>query len=173
MRERGVRTWVGRALVAVVVAAGVNLALAGLDTRHDAVLVTLLTVTVVAAVALAVDAIDSTTHLPWTAVRGDARLTSGEDTRTAMFRHMVEVHQTSYDGDDAVLWQIADLAARRLRQVHGIRYADDPDRATELLGPVLADWVARDRRSRYRPDAQQHRYTPAALGQVLDRIESL
>ena len=53
-----------------------------------------------------------------------------------MFRHMVEAHQGSKDADDTVLWQIADLAKRRLRQVHGLGYADDPGRATELLGPL-------------------------------------
>ena len=55
-----------------------------------------------------------------------------------MYRHLIEAHETSREADDTVLWQMADLASRRLRQVHGIRYADDPDRATELLGPVLA-----------------------------------
>ena len=53
-----------------------------------------------------------------------------------MFRHMIEAHEASREADDTVLWQIADLAKRRLRQVHGLRYADDPGRATELLGPT-------------------------------------
>jgi hypothetical protein len=122
---------------------------------------------------IAADALESATRLPWTGPRTDAKPPSGEDTRTAMLRHLVEIHQTSYDADDAVLWQLADLASARLRQTQGIRYADDPDRVVELLGPVLADWVGRGRRERYRPDARTHRYSPAALGAMLDRIEAL
>ena len=173
MNPRAVRTWLGRALAAAAVALAVNLALGVLGTDHDAVLVTLLAAATVAALALAADALESSTRLPWTVRRSDSRPSTGEDTRTAMFRHMVEVHQTSYDPDDTVLWQIADLAAQRLRQVHGMRYADDPDRAAELLGPVLADWVGRGRRDRYRPGAAHRRYTPAALGEALDRIERM
>ena len=99
-------------------------------------MVALLTVATFAAGLLALESLEAHTPMPWSASRPDARPNPGEDTRTAMFRHMVEAHQGSKDADDTVLWQIADLAKRRLRQVHGLGYADDPGRATELLGPL-------------------------------------
>ena len=91
-----------------------------------------------------------------------------------MYRRVVEAHLTSHDADDAVV-----LAAGRPRRpaappgAHGLRYADDPERATELLGPLLADWVSHDRRSRYRPDHRHTRYSPDQLNEVLGRIEAL
>ena len=72
-----------------------------------------------------------------------------------------------------MLWQIADLAKRRLRQVHGIRYADDPARATELLGPSLANLVSIDRRHRYEPGRRHRRYTLDELGELVLRVERL
>ncbi len=173
MRPRLSRGWVGRALVAVVSAITVNLSLSALTIDHDAPLVALIAATTVAAGALALEAMDAYTSLPWTAPRPDARPDPGEDLRTATFRHLIEVHETSRVADDAVLWQIADLAKRRLRQVHGIRYADDPDRVTELFGPFLADLVSRDRRNRYQPDQRHPRYTVAQLGDLVRRIEEL
>ena len=82
-----------------------------------------------------------------------------------MYRHVIEVHLTSQDADDAIVWQIADLARQRMRQLHGLRYDEDPERATELLGPVLADWVSHDRRHRYVPG----RAAPALLGRPARR----
>ena len=140
------------------------MALSALRIEHDAPLVALLAATTVAAGVLALEALGRHARRPWTAPRPDARPDPGEDTRTAMFRHLVEAHETSREADDAVLWQIADLARRRLRQVHGFRYADDPARANELLGPLLADLVSRDRRHRYEPGRRHPRYTVAELG---------
>jgi hypothetical protein len=167
------RVWIGRAVVAVIAAVVVNVSLSSLEVDHDAPLVALLAVTTMAAGVLALEAVDAYARLPWLAPRPDARADPGEDVRTASFRHLVEAHETSRDADDAVLWQIADLAKRRLRQLHGIRYADDPERATELLGPLLADLVSRDRRHRYQPDHRHHRYTVAQLGDLVHRIEEL
>jgi hypothetical protein len=90
-----------------------------------------------------------------------------------MFRQMFEVHEGSREADDTVLWQIADLAKRRLRQVHGIRYADDPGRATELLGPALAELVSLDRRHRYQPGRRHRRYSVDELGELIQRVERL
>ena len=90
-----------------------------------------------------------------------------------MYRHVIEAHLSSREADDAVVWQLADLAARRLRQVHGLRYADDPARATELLGPQLAEWVSHDRRHRYAPGPRHRRYTVQQLGRGRPRIEEL
>ena len=165
--------WVARAVVAIAAAVAVNVGLTALHVDHDAPLVALLAATAVAAGVLAMESIEAFTRLPWTAPRPDARPDPGEDTRTAMFRHVIEAHETSHDADDAVLWQLADLAARRLRQLHGIRYADDPERATELLGPLLSDLVSRDRRHRYDPGHRHHRYTVAQLGELVQRIEAL
>jgi hypothetical protein len=127
----------------------------------------------VATCGMALSALDSEGRTGWRIRRSDAVPGTGEDTRTAMFRHVVEAHLTSQNADDAVVWQIADLARLRLRQLHGLRFEDDPERATELLGPVLADWVSHDRRHRYVPDARHTRYSVAQLGEALDRIEQL
>ena len=122
---------------------------------------------------LTLEALDSATRLPWVARRLDALPDRGEDTRTAMYRHVVEAHVTSREADDAVVWQLADLARRRLRQVHGLRPQDDPARTEQLLGPLLAEWVSHDRRDRYTPGQRHTRYTVAALGEVVRRIEAL
>ncbi len=176
MTAVGSRAWLGRAVLAMVAAVATNASLTALTIEHDAILVTLLAVAIVAAGALALEAMEALEtgdHPPWTVVRADARPASGEDTRTMMFRHLVEAHLSSHDADDAVVWQLADLASRRLRQVHGLRYAEDPDRVSELLGPLLADWISRDRRHRYHPDHRHTRYTVAQLGDVVRRIEEL
>jgi hypothetical protein len=167
------RVWWGRAGYALAAALVVNLSLSRMEVDHDAALIALLAAAAVAVGAMAMEAFVAGTHLPWTASRDTSRHDTGEDTRTLMYRRVVEAHLTSHDADDAVVWQLADLASRRLRQVHGFRYADDPERAKQLLGPLLADWVSHDRRSRYRPDHRHTRYTPAQLDEVLSRIEAL
>jgi hypothetical protein len=167
------RRWLGRLLVAVLVGVGVNALLSGLSVDHDTALIGLLAATTVAVGVLTLEALDHATRVPWVARRPDARPDRGEDTRTAMYRHVVEAHLTSREADDAVIWQLADLARRRLRQVHGLRPQDDPARTMELLGPVLADWVSHDRRDRYTPGQRHPRYTVAALGEVVRRIETL
>ncbi len=173
MSPRISRVWLGPALVAIASAVTVNLSLSAMTIDHDAPLVALLAATTVAAGVLALEVLDSYARLPWTAPRPDARPNPGEDLRTTTFRHLIEGHETSRLADDAVLWQIADLAKRRLRQVHGISYADDPNRVTELLGPFLTDLVSRDRRHRYQPEGTHPRYTVAELGDLVRRIEEL
>lgn len=173
MRVHANRLWVGRVVLAAAAALAVNLALAAMEVAHDAPLVALLTVATITAAVLALESLEAHAPFTWTAPRPDARPRPGEDTRTAVFRQLIEVHETSREGDDSVLWQIADLAKRRLRQVHGIRYADDPVRARELLGPMLADLVALDRRSRYQPGRRHHRYTLDELGELVLRVERL
>jgi hypothetical protein len=165
--------WVARGVVAVLVAVGTNAALSLLSVEHDAALVALLAVATVAAVVLTLSALDADTRTGWTVRRSDARPATGEDTRTAMYRHVIEAHLTSRDADEAVVWQIADLARLRLRQLHGLRYEESPERVTVLLGPVLAEWVSHDRRHRYVPDARHRRYTVAQLGDAVRRIEEL
>jgi hypothetical protein len=173
MRAPFAKIWIGRVILAAASAVSVNLGLSALEVEHDAPMVALLTVATFAAGVLALESLEAQTQLPWTAPRPDARPHPGEDTRTAMFRHMIEAHEGSKDADDTVLWQIADLAKRRLRQVHGIRYADDPGRATALLGPQLADLVSRDRRHRYQPGRRRRRYSVEELGQLVQRVEQL
>jgi hypothetical protein len=167
------RAWLGRLLVAGLVGVGVNAVLSGLSVDHDTALVGLLAATTVAVGVLTLEALDNATRVPWVARRPDTRPDRGEDTRTAMYRHVVEAHLTSREADDAVVWQLADLARRRLRQVHGLRPQDDPERTTALLGPVLAEWVSHDRRDRYVPGQRHPRYTVAALDEVVRRIEAL
>lgn len=167
------RAWLGRLLVAVVTAALLNVVLAVLEVEHDVTLVGLLSVATVAAGVLTLAALELAPAIGWSTRRRDAVPDSGEDTRTSVFRHLVEIHQTSREADDTVLWQLADLASARLRQQHGLRYADDPARVTELLGPVLADLVARDRRQRYQPEGRHQRYPVRALSEMVRRIEEL
>ena len=165
--------WIGRGAAAVLVAVGTNVALSALSVQHDTALVALLAVATVAAVVLTLSALESDTRTVWTVRRSDARPATGEDTRTAMYRHVIEAHLTSQHADDAVVWQIADLARHRLRQLHGLRYEESPEQVTELLGPQLAAWVSHDRRHRYVPDGKHRRYSVAQLGETVRRIEQL
>jgi hypothetical protein len=167
------RVWWGRAGYVLAAALVINFILSRLEVDHDPALITLLAAAAVAVGAMALEAFVAGAHMPWTSPRDPSRLDTGEDTRTLMYRRVVEAHFTSHQADDAVVWQLADLAARRLRQVHGLRYADDPERVTLLLGPLLADWVSHDRRHRYRPDHRHTRYTADQLNEVLTRIEAL
>jgi hypothetical protein len=173
VRVHANKVWVGRVVLAAAAALAVNVALTVMEIEHDAPMVALLTVATIAAGVLALESLEAHTPLTWTAPRPDRRPHPGEDTRTATFRRLIEVHEGSREADDTVLWQIADLAKRRLRQVHGIRFADDPVRATELLGPMLADLVSRDRRHRYQPGRRHHRYTLDELGELVLRVERL
>ena len=170
---RAAREWIGPALVALLSASGLNSALSLLAVAHQPWLVALLVCAVVATGWLLLCALDAGERLPWTRPRPDAEPDRGEDTRTAMYRHVIEVHFSSHDRDETVVWQLADLAARRLRQVHGFSHVDDPARATALLGEPLAGWVALDRRDRYRPDHRYPRHTLAELADVVSRIERL
>jgi hypothetical protein len=167
------RIWVGRAVLAGAAAVSVNLSLSALRVEHDAPLVALLVVTAVAAGVLVLGSLEAYAQTPWTVARADAQPDPGEDARTRMFRHQIEVHQSSHDADDAVLWAIADLARRRLHQVHGMRSADDPARTQQLLGPLLSDLVPDDRRRHRPPEQQRRRYTVAQLGDLVRRVEEL
>jgi hypothetical protein len=167
------RTWVGRAVVAGLAAVAANATLSALEVHHDTALVALLAFATVAGLVVALSALDASARTDWTVRRSDARPETGEDTRTAMYRHVAEAHLTSRDADDAIVWEIADLARQRLRQLHGLRYDDSPEQVTELFGPVLTDWITRDRRHRYVPDARHPRYSVAQLGDVVRRIEEL
>ena len=171
--KRTTRAWVGRGVVVVLVAVVANAVLSGLAIQHDAALVALLAAATVAAVLLTLTALDVSSQTGWTVSRGPARLETGEDTRTAMYRHVVDVHLTSLDADDTIVWQIADLGRQRVRQLHGRWYDESPEQLAELLGPQLADWVTRDRRHRYEPDTRHQRYSVRQLGEVVRRIEEL
>ncbi len=171
MRRRLAGPWIAPAVVATAGSLVLNLAMSSLGYEHDAPLVSLLVVTIVAVGVLALEALEVHSRTTWTAPAPGSRQDPGEDVGTTAFRHLIEVHQISRDADDAVLWQIADLARRRLRQVHGLRWDDDPDRVVELLGPQLADLVSRDRRHRH--DENHPRLTVAQLGELVGRIEAL
>jgi hypothetical protein len=170
---RQARVWIVRALMALLLAVGTNAVLSASSVEHDPALVALLVVAVVAAFVLAMTALESDARVGWTVRRGDARPGTGEDTRTSTYRHVIEVHLTSLDADDTVVWRIADLAKVRLRQLYGVRPEESPERTTELVGPVLAEWMSHDRRHRYLPDTRHRRYSVAELGEVVRRIEEL
>lgn len=119
MRSRLSGPWIGRAAVAGTAALVVNLALSSLSYEHDAALVSLLVVTLVAGGVLALEALEAHTQFSWTAPSPTARPDPGEDAGTTSFRHLTEVHEASRDADDAILWQIADLVARDRRHRHG------------------------------------------------------
>jgi hypothetical protein len=165
--------WIVRGVMAALLAIGTNATLSASSVEHDPALVALLVVAVVAAFVLAMTALESDARIGWTVRRSDARPDTGEDTRTATYRHVIEVHLTSMDADNTVVWRIADLAKVRLRQQHGVRPQESPGRTAELVGPVLAEWMSHDRRHRYLPDAPHRRYSVAELGEVVRRIEEL
>jgi hypothetical protein len=167
------RVWIGRGVVALLVALAADASLSALSIEHDAALVALLAVATVTVGILALAALDTSAVTGWTVRRADARPETGEDTRTAMYRHVVEVHLASHEADDVIVWQIADLARQRVRQLHGLRYDESPLEVTELLGPVLAEWLSHDRRHRYMPGVRHRRYSVDQLGEVVRRIEEL
>jgi hypothetical protein len=167
------RVWAGRAVVALLIALATNAMLTELSVEHDAALVALLVFATVAAVVLALEALDSSTRTGWVIRRGDARPESGEDTRTSMYRHVVEMHLSSHDADDAIVWQIADLARQRVRQLHGLRYEESPAEVAALVGEPLAEWLSHDKRHRYLPDVRHRRYSVEELGDAVRRIEEL
>jgi len=171
--KRPNRVWIVRGVIVVLVAVGANAILSTISVEHDAALVALLAAAVLAAGTLALGALDSGVAPSWSVHRGDAAPDRGEDTRTAMYRHVIQVHLTSQDADDAIVWQIADLAAHRVRQLYGVRYQDSPERVIELLGPELAEWVSHDRRHRYLPGVRRRRHSVAQLGEAVRRIEEL
>ncbi len=171
--RRPSRAWVRRAAVVVLAAVGVNATLSVLTVEHDPALVALLTAATVVAGTLAMAALDVGVSPTWSVHRGDSTPDRGEDTRTTMYRRVIDVHLTSRDADDTIMWQIADLARQRLRQVHGVRYEDSPARAVELLGPELAEWVSEDRRHRCLPGERRRRHSVAQLGEAVRRIEEL
>jgi hypothetical protein len=164
--------WIGAAL-ALAAATALNLVLTSLDVDHDPLLVSLLALAVVATGTVLLEAFEARAVLPWSAPGTAASPVTGEDLRTEELRWVVEAHVSSRGADAAVVWAIADLATRRLRQVHGLRPADDPARTAELLGPILAEWVSHDRRHRYDPTHRNQRYSVAQLGEVVRRIEEL
>jgi hypothetical protein len=167
---RGWWIWAAAALVGATL---LNLGFSWFSVDHDPLLVTLLALALVATGAVVHEALVSHGATTWTTPRTDRAPETGEDLRTEELRWVVEAHLSSRGADDGVVWTIADLADRRLRQVHGLRYADDPHRATELLGPVLADWVSHDRRHRYDPAHRHARYSVAQLDDIVRRIEEL
>jgi hypothetical protein len=169
----GVRAWITRGVVALLIALVVDASLSALSIEHDGELVALLVVATAAVAVLTLVALDTSTRTGWTVRRGDARPEAGEDLRTATYRRVVEAHLVSHDADDAIVWQLADLARQRVRQLYGLRYDESPEQVTELLGPVLTEWVSHDRRHRYVPDARPQRYSVAQLGEVVRRIEEL
>lgn len=167
------RTWSTPLVVALAGAAAVNLGLSALGVEHDPLLIAVLALAVAALLLVVVEVLDPRPPLTWLARLPNERADTGEDSHTEELRWLVEAHVASQGADDAVLWKLADLASRRMRQVHGVSWADDPRRTTELLGPQLAEWVSHDRRHRYDPAHHRHRHSLAQLGEVLRRIEDL
>jgi hypothetical protein len=164
--------WVagGAALVAAAVA---SVTFSVLDIEHDPVPIALIGLAAVATGTVVLATAATGERLPWTTPRDLLAPETGEDLRTEEFRWMVEAHVASRGSDDAVLWKMADLAATRLRQVHGLRYVDDPDRVSAMVGPLLAEWLSHDRRHRYDPAHRHVRYSVTELAEVVRRIEAL
>ncbi len=149
------------ALAAAADRALVNVDPVGPHHRHDTVLIILLAAAAVAAVSLAMAGVDAG---PPTCRGRCTAATPRQDSRRGHPHRDVPTHHRGppdlVDADDAVVWQIADLAAPPDAAAPRLRYEDDPERAIELLGPLLADWVSHDRR---------HRYTPGARHRALHR----
>ena len=167
------RAWWTGGVLTLAGAAAFNVALTALGVEHDALLIGELALATTGVLLVAIEALDPRPPLTWLTQLPLERPGTGEDSHTEELRWLVEVHLSSQGSDDAVLWKLADLAARRMRQVHGVSYAEDPRRTVELLGPVLGEWVSHDRRHRYDPAHRRHRYTLAQLTDVVRRIEAL
>ena len=88
----------------------------------------------------------------------------GTDVRLAFLVRVITQHLVARHPDTRLAEALADLADRRLLQRHGVRRAEDPQRATELLGPDLV---------RYLAEAPGRRLTTAEIDHHLQRIEAL
>jgi hypothetical protein len=154
-------------------ATATNIALSSVEVEHDPFLVLLIGLAAAAVVLLGLEALGDTPTLPWTVPVAPRRADDGEDLRTEELRWLVESHLSRRSTDEGVVWQLAELARRRVRQIHGPDVADDPALLVELVGPELAEWMSHDRRHRYDPSHRHPHHTLAQLAEALRRIEEL
>lgn len=167
------RAWWWALASGLVAGTTVNLALSDAGIEHDALLVLLIGLATAAVATLGLEALGDTSAPPWTVPASAARSDHGEDLRTEELRWLVEAHLSRRSADESVVWQLAELARRRLRQVDGPGWADDPARVRELVGPQLAEWLSHDRRHRYDPTHRHPHHSFEQLEDALRRIEQL
>ena len=162
MTRRGWRRLAG----GVVVVAVVWLVLLLLDFEPDPVRLPLTIALVIAVGHLLGDAlgtVEPVTEL-WELEAEESPRPVGTDVRLAFLVRVITQHLVARHPDTRLAEALADLADRRLLQRHGVRRAEDPQRATELLGPDLV---------RYLAEVPGRRLTTAEIDRHLQRIEAL
>ena len=90
--------------------------------------------------------------------------TAGTDVRLAFLVRVLTQHEVARHPDALLAEAFADLADRRLLQRHGVRRAEDPQRAAELLGPDLTRFLA---------EPPGRRLGTSEIDRHLQRIEAL
>jgi hypothetical protein len=157
------RTWRDRALLAAGLSVVVNVLLAVVADHHNAVVVTLMLVSVVAWGGLLLDALGSAEAAAWSAVLEPTGPPEREDPRLASYRRLLERHRFAREPDTVLQDRLLALADRRLAQVYGVRRSTDPERAHALMG---ADLAALD-------TPVPRRLTNDQIARLIDRIEEL
>jgi len=89
---------------------------------------------------------------------------AGTDVRLSFLVRVITQHEVARHPDALLAESLADLTDRRLLQRHGVRRADDPERAAELLGPDL---------SRFLDEPPGRRLSTTEIDRHLQRIEAL
>ena len=159
------RTW-RRLAGAVVVVAVTWLVLVLLDFEPDPVRLPLTLALLLAVGHLLGDAlgtVEPVTQL-WAIDSQEAVRPAANDTRLSFLVRVITQHEVARHPDALLAESLTDLADRRLLQRHGVRRADDPQRAAELLGPDL---------SRFLAEPPGRRLSTSEIDRHLQRIEAL
>ena len=162
MTRRGRRSLVG----AVLGAAAAWLVLTLLHFEPDPVRLPLVIALLVAVAHLLGDALGTVepTMQFWAIDAEDSPRPAGSDARLAFLVRVITQHQVARHPDARLAESLAALTDRRLLQRHGVRRAEDPQRAAELLGPDL---------SRFLDEPPGRRVSLTEIDHHLQRIEAL
>ncbi len=128
-------------------------------------LLALLVAAVAATLWLFLDASLTTVPASWSRPDREPGRLPGEDPRLAMLTRLVGAHLDAREVGPGLQQELATLADQRLLAHYGVSLKADPVRASALLGPELAAYVA--------GDGGHARLTPERIALLLDRVEAL
>jgi hypothetical protein len=128
-------------------------------------LVALLVAAGAATVWLFLDVSDGYEPASWEMVDSERLRPLGEDPRLGLLERVVAQHLDSREVTEQLHRHLMQIADHRLVAHHGVSRLADPDRAAELMGPMLTDFASRT--------APYPRIKPAQIDLLIDRIEAL